>query len=151
MRVLFVCMGNICRSPLAEGVLRHQLAQAGVEGVVVDSAGTDAWHVGEPPDPRSTEVAELHGVSLQGQRARRVAPADFEEFDMVVAMDDDNLSRLRQECPAEHQDKLCRMRDFDPQGDGDVPDPYYGGPAGFTVVYEMVERSCTTLLERLQK
>lgn len=150
MRVLFVCMGNICRSPLAEGVFRHLAARAGVADAVVDSAGTDAWHEGEPPDPRSLEVAERHGVSLEGQRARPVRPSDFDAFDVIVAMDADNLKQLKARCPREHQGKLRLMREFDPQGDGDVPDPYYGGRAGFTVAYEMVERSCAALLEALR-
>lgn len=150
--VLFVCLGNICRSPLAEGVFRHLARERGLEDHFrVDSAGTGAWHVGEPPDPRSREVAERHGVALDDQRARQVRPADFDEFDLIVAMDADNLRTLERLRPGrEHRASLRRLRDVDPDpGDGDVPDPYYGGPRGFDEVYEMVKRSAEALLDEL--
>lgn len=149
-RVLFVCLGNICRSPLAEGVMRHLVQERGLEDrVEVDSAGTGAWHVGQPPDPRSIEVAARNGVSLEGQSARKVRPSDFSDFTRVVAMDDSNLRDLRGVEPAGSAADLRMLRDSDPQGPGDVPDPYYGGDDGFDRVYDMVMRSCRALLDEI--
>lgn len=149
-RLLFVCLGNICRSPLAEGVMRHLVAEHGLaDRIEVDSAGTGAWHVGESPDHRSVEVAARNGVSLEGQSARRVRPADFRDFTRVVAMDASNLRDLQALAPAGAKAEIFRLRDFDPEGTGDVPDPYYGGADGFDNVYEMVERSCRRLLDDL--
>lgn len=150
--VLFVCLGNICRSPLAEGVFRHRVESAGLQDRIhIDSAGTGGWHVGEPPDPRSRDVAAAHGVSLEGQSARRVAPGDFRTWDWIVAMDRSNLDdlvRLRERHGGDAS--VVLLRDFDPDpGDGEVPDPYYGGPGGFDRVFEMVDRSCAALLERI--
>lgn len=132
--------------------MRSLLVQEGLAGVVeVDSAGTGGWHVGEAPDPRSREVAERNGVSLDGQRARRVTPDDLHRFDLVVAMDRSNLDALRSLADQHGSTaRLVLLRDFDPDpGDGEVPDPYYGGPGGFDRVYEMVHRSCTTLMQEL--
>jgi len=150
--LLFVCLGNICRSPLAEGVFLHLAEEAGLgEAFEVDSAGTGAWHVGERPDPRSLEVAERHGVELPGH-ARRVTEEDFRRFDHIVAMDRSNLRDLQALQPADATALLQLLRDHDPHpGDGEVPDPYYGGDDGFDRVYEMVLRSCRTLLEKLQE
>ena len=152
MRVLFVCLGNICRSPLAEGVMRHLVdADDELRDVLeIDSAGTGGWHVGAKPDPRSIAVARRHGVSLDGQRARRVDSEDFEAFDLIVAMDSENLADLLDRAPTAARDRVVRLRDYDPEGEGDVPDPYYGGPGGFDDVYEMVHRSCAALLETLR-
>lgn len=150
--VLFVCLGNICRSPLAEGVFRHLVEEEGLEGrFVIDSAGTGAWHVGERPDLRSMEVAANHGVALTGH-ARQVTRDDLQRFDRVVAMDRDNLQALRQLASGNGLDaRLHLLREFDPDGGGDeVPDPYYGGPDGFEVVYQMVRRSCERLLDELR-
>lgn len=150
--VLFVCLGNICRSPLAEGVFLHLLQEEGRAGRIrVESAGTGAWHVGELPDPRSREVAHRHGVTLPS-RARQVVAADFREFDLVVAMDRSNLGELeRLRVRYGGGARLALMRDFDPDpGDGEVPDPYYGGDAGFDRVYAMVLRSARGLLEHLK-
>lgn len=149
--VLFVCLGNICRSPLAEGVLLHLVEEAGLgDGVRVDSAGTGAWHVGERPDPRSLEVAERHGIELPG-RARRVTEDDFHHFDRIVAMDRSNLSDLESLRPEGARATLSLLRDHDPDpGEGEVPDPYYGGDDGFDRVYEMVRRSCAALLDDLR-
>ena len=131
--VLFVCLGNICRSPLGEGVLAHRLEQKGLsDRVRVDSAGTGAWHQGEPPDPRSTDVAMRHGITLRG-RARLVRAEDFQEFE---GDGDATLS-------------LFRTFDPDPDGDLDVPDPYYGGPDGFDLMFEMVDRTCAAFVEHL--
>ncbi len=150
MRVLFVCLGNICRSPLAEGVFKHLVNEAGQsESFEVDSAGTCANHIGQEADPRSQAVANTNGVTLTS-RGRKVSPDDFEEFDLVVAMDDENVSNLRRECPTEHQSKIRLMRSWDPEGQGDVPDPYYGGPRGFDQIYEMIDRSCQALLEEFK-
>lgn len=149
-RVLFVCLGNICRSPLAEGVMRHLVRERGLDDrVEVASAGTGAWHVGEAPDPRSRAVAELNGVSLEGQAARKIRPADFRDFTRVVAMDRANLRDLKSLAPPGARAEVRLLRDFDPEGTGDVPDPYYGGEDGFVNVYAMVERSCRRLLDEI--
>ncbi len=148
-RVLFVCLGNICRSPLAEGVFRHLAAERGIV-VEADSAGTGAWHEGEPPDPRSCEVAARHGIDLDGQRARAVVEADFERFDMILAMDRQNLEDLQRLRPPHARARIARLRDHDPEGPGDVPDPYYGGDQGFERVYRMIHRSCEALLDSLE-
>jgi protein-tyrosine phosphatase len=147
-RVLFVCMGNICRSPLAEGVFRHLVDERGLTAEFeIDSAGTGAWHAGNPPDPRSREVAERHGVALDGQRARQVVEDDLRVFDWIIAMDDENLDELSRRFPDLQKERVVKLRDFDPDGPGDVPDPYYGGVRGFDDVYEMVDRSCRAFLE----
>ena len=149
-RVLFVCLGNICRSPLAEGVMRHLVEEHGLEDrIEVDSAGTGAWHVGESPDPRSMEVAARNGVSLDGQAARKVRPSDFRHFTRVMAMDGAILRDLQGLAPPDARAEIRLLREYDPQGPGDVPDPYYGGADGFDRVYEMVERSCRALLEEI--
>ena len=151
--VLFVCLGNICRSPLAEGVMRHRAAERGLEDVLrVDSAGTGAWHVGETPDERSVEVARRNGIRLDG-RARQVEASDLHDFDWVVAMDRSNLEKLETMLDeARGSATLALLRDFDPEpGDGEVPDPYYGGPGGFDRVYEMVDRSVEAFLDRLEE
>lgn len=150
--VLFVCLGNICRSPLAEGVFRHMVDAAGLsERFDIDSAGTGAWHVGERPDARAAMVAEQHGVSLEC-RARQLTEGDLQRFDYVIAMDRDNLENIRRMAGATGSEaEVLLLRDFDPEGEGDeVPDPYYGGASGFETVYEMVQRSCANLLERLR-
>jgi protein-tyrosine phosphatase len=150
-RVLFVCLGNICRSPLAEGVFRHLVAERGLEDrIEIDSAGTGGWHVGEGPDPRSLEVAARNGVSLDGQAARRIEATDLGDFQWIVAMDADNERDLRRLAQEDPDVRIHRLRDFDPEGVGDVPDPYYGGPQGFDTVYAMVERSCRALLDRVE-
>ncbi len=150
--ILFVCLGNICRSPLGEGVLAHRLEEEDLsDRVRVDSAGTGAWHQGEPPDPRSTDVALRHGITLGG-RARRVSVEDFHEFDYILAMDRSNLQDLRHlESQGEGGALLTLFREFDPQQDGDldVPDPYYGGPDGFDLMFDMVDRTCAAFVEHL--
>lgn len=151
-RILFVCLGNICRSPLAEGVFLHRAAERGMSGAVrVDSAGTGAWHVGNLPDPRSRDVATRNGVSLPG-RARQVRESDFHDFDLIVAMDTDNLQTLERLREDSHGGaKLHLFREFDDEaaGDLDVPDPYYGGPEGFDEVFRMVDRAAGGLLDHL--
>ena len=151
--LLFVCLGNICRSPLAEGVFRHLARERGVADFYeIESAGIGGWHVGEPADRRSAEVARKNGVSLYGA-ARQVAASDFDRFDWIIAMDRENLAAL--EAIGRRKARRARvqlLRDFDPDpGDGEVPDPYYGGPSGFDHVYSLVKRSAEALLERLEE
>ena len=148
--VVFVCMGNICRSPTAEGVFRHLAEQAGLSGQLhIDSAGTHAYHAGEPPDHRARAAAERRGMSLDGIYARRVMEEDFDRFDYVIAMDEDNLERLRAEAPAHHHDKLRLFLEFASSNEREVPDPYYGGSAGFERVLDLVEEASRGLLETL--
>jgi protein-tyrosine phosphatase len=146
VRILFVCMGNICRSPTAEGVMRHLLAERGLEDEIeVQSAGTGGWHAGSPPDARSTRAAAARGITLEGA-AQQVTRADFEDFDLLVAMDRDNLADLRAIAPPGTEHKLRLLL-----GEGrDVPDPYYGGPHGFENVLDLVETACEQLLDELR-
>ncbi|WP_428425666.1 low molecular weight protein-tyrosine-phosphatase [Methylibium sp.] len=146
-----ICMGNICRSPTAEGVLRARLAAAGLaDRVRVDSAGTHAYHVGEPPDERSQAHAARRGYDLSAQRARAVDDDDFERFDLLLAMDWDNLALLQERCPPAYQRKLKRLMEFG-RGAGCevVPDPYYGDAAGFDRVLDLVEAACDGLIDEL--
>ena len=148
-RVLFVCLGNICRSPTAEALLAAEVADRGLEDVVeVDSAGTGSWHVGEPPDRRMREAASRRGYELSG-RARQVSPGELGSWDLVVAMDRDNLGDLR--AMARGGDVNLRLfSEFLPSGSPpDVPDPYYGGPDGFDRVLDLVEEGCSNLLDEL--
>jgi protein-tyrosine phosphatase len=149
--VLFVCLGNICRSPLAEGIFEHLVEEAGLSNrFEVDSAGTGAWHVGEPPDARATMVASQHGVLLSS-RARQITEADLDHFEYVVAMDHNNLrnlERMAATCGSEAQVELLRRSDSEGRGE-EVPDPYYGRASGFEIVYKMVQRSCLGLLARV--
>jgi protein-tyrosine phosphatase len=155
VRLLFVCLGNICRSPTAEGVMRHLVAEAGLEDEIsIDSAGTGSWHVGSPPDARSTATARRRGIALEGA-ARQVSPEDFERFDLLVAMDASNKRDLLALAPdADARAKVVALREFDPlavqAGDLDVPDPYYGGDHGFEHVLDVVERACRHLLDDLR-
>ena len=151
-RILFVCMGNICRSPTAEGVFRHIAASEAPELTVhVDSAGTHAYHIGEPPDKRAQAAAERRGVSLAALRARRVVADDFSRFDLILAMDELNITILRDQCPEEHADRIRLLLDYAPQlGRVEVPDPYYGGSNGFELVLDLVEEASRGLLSRLR-
>lgn len=144
LRVLMVCMGNICRSPTAEAVLRHKLQREGLsDAVEVDSAGTLSWHSGEPPDARSVAHARRRGYDLTALRARPVAPADFENCDFILAMDWDNLEWLEERCPAPHHSKLGRLTQHARRHEAEVvPDPYQGGAAGFEHVLDLVEDAC---------
>ena len=150
--VLMVCMGNICRSPMAEGVLRARLRQAGLEPrVVVDSAGTHGHHRGEAPDPRAIRVAARRGIELEGLRARPVRPEDFSRFHWVLAMDEDNLSWLRRRQPEGAGPRIGLLMEHARRHAGvlEVPDPYYGAEAGFERVLDLVDDACEGLVARL--
>ncbi len=153
VRVLFVCLGNICRSPSAQGLMEKVLEEEGLaDRVEVDSAGTHAFHVGEPPDPRAQEAAARRGVDLSGQRARRVTAVDFARYDYILAMDRENLAALEAACPPEHVGKLRLLMEFAPDlGFDEVPDPYYGGPAGFDRVLDLLEAAVRGLVEHLRR
>lgn len=153
IRVLMVCMGNICRSPLAHGLFESRVKQAGLtEQIEVDSAGTHAYHIGKQPDPRSQQTALRHGLDLNDQRGRQVADSDFVEFDYILAMDSDNLAGLLARCPAEHVAKLQLFMAFAPDHPlREVPDPYYGGDGGFEQVYEMVDAAAAGLLQTIRQ
>ncbi|NNF51634.1 MAG: low molecular weight phosphotyrosine protein phosphatase [Gammaproteobacteria bacterium] len=150
-RILFVCMGNICRSPTAEGVFRHLVREHSSDLTVeIDSAGTHAYHVGEPPDPRSQEAARRRGFDLSAIRARKVSTQDFDDFDLILAMDQLNLLTLMDICPPENAHKLALFLDqLDDEGQRDVPDPYYGGDTGFEQVLDLVEKASLSLIESL--
>ena len=144
-KVLFVCTGNICRSPTAEGVFRELSRKVGAE-VHVESAGTHDYHVGQPPDRRALHHAKGRGYDLSAQRARQLRKRDFEEFDLIVAMDRGHLEILQAHCPPQHQRKLRML-----VHGHDVPDPYYGGTEGFEQVLDMVEAACLGLLHELTR
>ena len=155
MRILFVCLGNICRSPTAEGVMRSRLAARGLADLVeVDSAGTGGWHAGAPPDARAVAAARSRGIVVEGA-ARQVTVQDFDDFDLLLVMDRDNERELRAVAPdGEARAKVRLLREFDPAavaaGDLDVPDPYYGGPNGFDRVLDLVEAACRGLLDEVR-
>ena len=154
-RLLFVCLGNICRSPTAEGVMRKLVADEGLaDRVEIDSAGTGGWHVGAPPDERATAAAHARGITLEGA-ARKFALNDFDRYDLILAMDAENKSNLLRLAPDdEARAKVRMLREFDPRsrdaGDLDVPDPYYGGDDGFEEVLDLVDAGTRGLLERLR-
>ena len=152
-KVLFVCTGNICRSPSAEGVFRALIAREGLAGRVdTDSAGTAGYHLGEHPDPRSCEAAQRRGINIHKLRARRVAVGDFAAFDLVLAMDRGHHAQLSRLCPPEMRDRLRLFLDFAPQlGIEDVPDPYYGGQDGFERVLDMIEAGCQGILRHIRE
>ena len=147
--VLFVCLGNICRSPLAEGVLRAVFAERGKD-LVIDSAGTGGWHAGEEPDRRSIAVAAKHGVDISGQRARKVLPEDFSRFDLILGMDKANLRDLKALAPRDARDRVHLYLDFATGKAGDVPDPYYEGAEAFASVYRMIREASEALAKRLE-
>jgi protein-tyrosine phosphatase len=158
VKILFVCLGNICRSPTAEGVMRRLVAEAEMNGpptrIELDSAGTGAWHVGKPPDARATEAARGRGISLESI-ARQVSVEDFKRFDLILAMDRSNVLALHALAPDEpSRAKIHLLRGFDPASAGledlDVPDPYYDSQHGFEIVLDQVQAACAGLLERVQ-
>ena len=153
VKVLFVCMGNICRSPTAHGVFRALVEKEGLSHLIdIDSAGTHAYHVGNPPDRRAQSTAMARGVDLSDLLARRVMDADFDVFDYVLAMDQDNYMSLSEICPDQHIEKIHMLMDFaSHMRTREVPDPYYGGPAGFDRVFDLVEAASEGLLEEIRQ
>jgi low molecular weight protein-tyrosine phosphatase len=150
IRLLFVCMGNICRSPMAEGVMRKLTMNAGLHHVEVDSAGTHGYHVGKPPDPRALYTAGRRAYDIAGLRARRITAADFERFDLVLAMDFNNLGMLQNMCPAEHRLKLAMLMSYAGRFNAIiVQDPYYRGAADFERTLDYIEDACEGLLQVL--
>jgi protein-tyrosine phosphatase len=151
VRVLMVCLGNICRSPTAEAVFRQQLQAAGLAQLIeVDSAGTSDWHVGEAPDPRSQRAAADRLYDLGTLRARQVSTRDFDEFDYILAMDKQNLAALEESCPVGCEEKLGLILDYGSTGWNEVPDPYNSGRDGFELVLDLVESACADLIEMLR-
>ena len=152
VRIMFVCMGNICRSPLAEGVFRHLARESGkLDHLEIASSGTGAWHVGQPPDRRMSQTAGRHGVSLEGQTAQQFEFGDLSYYDYIYAMDRDNLDHIHHlDFQGKYSEKVALFRSMDPEpGDLQVPDPYYGGPQGFEHVFQIVERTCERLLQTI--
>lgn len=149
--VLFVCLGNICRSPLAEAALRHE-AEAAELDMLIDSAGTGSWHVGKGPDPRSCDEAARHGIDIRSYRARQVSAADFTRFDRIVALDSSNFADLKRMAPAGAKARLSLLLDYVPGLEGqDVADPYYGGAEGFETTWQQVSEAARHLVAELAK
>lgn len=153
VRVLFVCMGNICRSPTAHGVFRALVKERNLQKMVeIDSAGTHAYHTGEPPDPRAQNTASQRGINLSDLRARSVKSRDFDRFDYILAMDESNYSDLLEQCPEDAKSKIYLFLNFAPQlNRQSVPDPYYGGTRGFENVFEMIEHASRGLLDEIEQ
>ena len=153
VEISFVCLGNICRSPLAQGVFQDLVNQKKLEQkIIVTSAGTSGWHIGDLPDERMCRTAQSKGIQLES-RARQFQSADFNRFNLILAMDHSNLARLEEIAPSNlSPEKLMLFRSFDPEcnGNQDVPDPYYGGAKGFEEVYSMVKRTCPPLLDYIK-
>lgn len=155
VKVLFVCMGNICRSPTAHGVMQHKVNQQGLKNrIEIDSAGTHAYHVGEPSDPRSRALAAQRGVDMEYIRARKISVLDYDAFDYVLAMDEDNLELINYYAPESHSAKVNLFLDYLNQAGVDqtervVPDPYYGGESGFEHVFDLVDAGCDALIEHI--
>jgi len=150
--ICFVCLGNICRSPTAEGVMRHQVERAKLsEQILIDSAGTGDWHIGAAPDERAQRAASRRGYDLSTLRGRQIGPIDFERFDLLIAMDDANVDALQRVCPPSHRDKIRLLMEYAPEtGRREVADPYFGGDAGFEQVLDQCEAACSGLLEALR-
>ncbi|MEK7261830.1 MAG: low molecular weight protein-tyrosine-phosphatase [Pseudomonadota bacterium] len=153
IRVLFVCLGNICRSPTAEGAFRKLVQEQGLaKHVEIDSAGTHAYHVGAPPDARAQQAARQRGIDLSGLRGRQATARDIEQFDYVLAMDRENHENLLDICPDGLEHKVRLFMEFAPaRPEKEVPDPYFGGPAGFDRVLDMIEDAATGLLKDIRK
>ena len=148
--VLFVCLGNICRSPTAEAVFRHKATEAGLN-VKIDSAGTHGYHIGKQPDKRSQAAGSARGYSFKGLKCRRVDVSDFETFDYILAMDESNLSNLRKASPEEYHDKIHLFLSFADTGHDEVPDPNYGGKQGFELVLDLIEAASDGLINTLKR
>lgn len=153
VRVLFVCLGNICRSPTAEGVFRHVVERAGLKDrIEIDSAGTHAYHIGDPPDLRSQEAARRRGIDLSSLRGRKATAEDIERFDYILAMDAENLANLQAICPVGLEEKVRLFLEFAPnRPEREVPDPYFGGESGFERVLDMIEEAAHGLLAHLRQ
>ncbi len=153
IRVLLVCMGNICRSPTAEGVLRQRLREEGLEQrVELDSAGTHDFHVGKGPDQRAQEAARRRGIDISDLRARQVDRHDFEAYDLILAMDESNLGILQADCPPKHADKLGLFLEYARnRREREVPDPYYGGERGFEHVLDLIQDAADGLIEEVRR
>ncbi|MDE1183918.1 low molecular weight protein-tyrosine-phosphatase [Paraburkholderia sp.] len=157
LAILFVCLGNICRSPTAEGVMRRLVADAGLaERIAIDSAGTGNWHIGAAPDERAQHAGRQRGYELAELRGRQIGAVDFERFDFVIAMDDANVAALRAVCPPSQRDRIHLLMEFVPASDQrfngtrEVADPYFGGAAGFETVLDQCEAACAGLIETLR-
>ena len=151
VRVLFVCMGNICRSPTAHAVFRQQVLVAGLaDQFEIDSAGTHAYHIGNPADSRAIATARQRGIEMSDLRARQTSAADFTHFDYILAMDGDNLHLLKASCPQEEEHRLSLMLEWTTGWGSEVPDPYYGGDTGFEHVFDMLIDACAALLGHIQ-
>jgi protein-tyrosine phosphatase len=150
--ILFVCLGNICRSPLGEGIFRSLVEERGlIDSYVIESCGTGSWHVGSKPHKDSIRIARENGIDITGQRARQLDSADFKNFDLLVAMDRSNKADILALAGAQSEKIVC-LREFDPRADDlDVPDPYYGGWDGFIEVFDIVSRSCVRFLDSLEE
>lgn len=151
IKVLFVCTGNICRSPTADGVFRKMVRNKGLDDQIsVDSCGLSAYHVGELPDPRSREMAETRGIDLTDIRSRKITPGDYHQFDYILAMDDGHLRDMRRQAPSTRQNRIELFLDYHPTMAGQsVPDPYYGGANGFVHVFDMIEEASARLLDHI--
>lgn len=149
-RVLFVCLGNICRSPTAEAVFRHKVQAQGLP-IDIDSAGTHGYHIGSPPDKRSQAVAEARGYSCKGLKCRKVESADFERFDYILAMDNSNLEDLKGMSDSSYHDKIRLLLSFSSSKHQEVPDPYYGGKQAFELVLDLIEDACDGLLAHIKQ
>jgi protein-tyrosine phosphatase len=151
-KVLFVCLGNICRSPLAEAIFKHKLKERGLENQIeADSCGTSNYHIGDNPDPRTIANAKKNGVTID-HCGRQLSVNDLEDFDYILAMDGSNFSNIHRILRDEkHKPKIQMMRDYDPQGKGDVPDPYYGGEKGFQEVFDILDRTMEGFLDKLER
>ncbi len=151
MRILFVCLGNICRSPMAEGVFRAEAARRGLD-VKIDSAGTSDWHVGEPPDPRAREAAAGIGIDISALRGRQATRRDMQTHDLILAMDRENLDHLKRLAGPEHAHKVRLFLDFAPDRmEDEVPDPYYGGPEGFAHVLDLLQDAARGLADHVEE
>lgn len=147
-----MCLGNICRSPLAEGVFRSVLVERGrAEAYRIDSAGTGGWHLGSAPDPRSIAIAARHGIDISQQQARRIEPADFTRFDLLLGMDQSNVEDMKAIAPAGASGRIQLFLEFATGRTRDVPDPYFGGPDGFAIVYRTVREASEKLVDRLER
>ena len=151
MKLLFVCLGNICRSPLAEGIMKHKIAELGLDWEV-DSAGTGGWHAGDLPDSRSIQVAKKHGVDLTYQRARKLRSIDYEAFDRIYVMDSMNYQDVKRLANADEYHKIeLIMNEVEPHRNINVPDPYYGEGDGFEHVFQMLDRACDAIIKKYCK